>query len=216
ALLLLLARLAGAAVVRLLDGVDQLALLHRRASADVELARDVHEVRLRGVRIDPARGVAVRPAPGLGGLLVGRALAALRLPVVAHLLVGVLERGERDPAGAATVVAVGLDRRVVAVHPGAPGLGVRALDGARHRVLARHVTPPLDGAGAGCPGSAGRPSARTGPPPSSPARRWPPAAWRRAAPRGCCSRPTAAAGPRPRRRSASTPPRRASRRACRR
>src|SRR5688572_5354338 len=165
--LLLAAGLLGLAVVRLLDGVDELVLLHRRAPGDVELLRHVQQVLLRGVRVDTTRGGAVGLAAGAGSLLVRRTLAALRLPVVAHLLVGVLERGERDTTGAAALVAVGLHRRVVGLHPRALGLVIRARHGARHRVLARHFfTPPLGGgpARAGYPGSAGRPSSRTGPP----------------------------------------------------
>src|SRR5947209_7069518 len=47
---------------------------------------------------------------------VGRSLVALRLPVVAHLLEGVLERRERHPVGPLTL-AVGLNRAVVRLHP---------------------------------------------------------------------------------------------------
>src|SRR3954466_3419803 len=83
--------------VGLLDRVDELALVHRGASRDVETLGDVVEVRLAGVGVDAfvGRAASARCRAGLLGLLVRRALLVLGLPVVADLLVAVLHRRER-------------------------------------------------------------------------------------------------------------------------
>ncbi len=79
------------------------------------------------------RAVGARAARGLG-VRGARAPAFLGLPVVADLLVGVLDRGPGDPAGAGVVV-VGPLGGVERLGPRLLGLGVAALQGARQLAL---------------------------------------------------------------------------------
>ena len=87
----------GGAVVRALDRLHELGLVHPRAALHAQALGDVVEVRLRGVRVDAASRVTVvevgpRLGAAAGGLRVARALLGLLLPVVADLL-------ERRPCG---------------------------------------------------------------------------------------------------------------------
>src|SRR5205085_2777614 len=75
------------------------------------------------------------------GVRIGRARVVLGLPVVAHLLERVLERGEGGPVGALTL-AVRLHRAVVRLGPGPLGLGRRAPDRRRHLLPGGHPRPP--------------------------------------------------------------------------
>src|SRR4051795_2281381 len=121
--LLLLARVRRLLVVRLLDGVDELLLLHLRAAGDRQPLGDVEQVLLRGVGVDAALGLPVG-VPAAPGLRVGGALpaAGLLLPVVADLLEAVLHRRPGDLVGAA-LVAVLAGRGVVCLGEGALRLG---------------------------------------------------------------------------------------------
>src|SRR3954467_9390308 len=103
-------------VVRLLDRVDQLVLVHLRAALDVEPTGEVLQVLLARVRVDAPGRRQVAAAVTAGRLLVGRTVLGLGLPVVAHLLVGVLERGERG-AVRALALAVAVDGGVVRLGP---------------------------------------------------------------------------------------------------
>src|SRR4051812_1692437 len=118
------AAVAGLLGVGLLDGLHQLVLLHPGPPADVELLRHLHQVRLRGVGIHSAGGLAAalagRPTRLLG-LLVGGPLVVLGLPVVADLLERVLEGAERRAVGA-LALAVLVDGRVVGLDPGSLSL----------------------------------------------------------------------------------------------
>src|SRR6266545_1834617 len=136
-----LARLARAAVVGLLDRLDQLLLGHARAAADVEPLGDVHQVLLGGVGVDPAGRLATPPGgrAAAGRLRIARALLALFLPLVADLLERVLERGERG-AVRPLALAVLLDRRVVRLAPGLLRLSGRAPQGAGQLLACRHGT----------------------------------------------------------------------------
>src|SRR4051795_1910172 len=124
--LLLLARVRGLLVVRLLDGVDEFLLLHLRAAGDRQPLGDVEQVLLLRVGVDAALGLLVR-VPATGGLSVRRALLALLLPVVAHLLEAVLHRRPADLVGPA-LVAVLAGGGVVRLGEGALRLGRRALE----------------------------------------------------------------------------------------
>src|SRR4051794_26809911 len=84
---LLLAGVPRLLVVGLLDRLDQLLLLHRRAAGDVELLGHREQVILRRVRVYATGGLPVR-VPPTGRLRVGGTLlaAGLLLPMVADLL----------------------------------------------------------------------------------------------------------------------------------
>src|SRR5690606_39583710 len=174
------------AVVRALDRLDELVLRHRRPSVHVEPARDVEHVHLRLVRVDAARGVRRGLETALLGALVRRPGLVLRLPVVADLLVRVLERRERH-APRTRLRAVLLHRRVVRLGERALRLVVGALQRARDLGLPRvavarrlrHGSPPA--------------ARRRSPPPPSVA----PRAGARA-PSGVTVRPLARAGASPR------------------
>src|SRR4051794_18590860 len=121
------------AVVRLLDRVHELVLVHPRPATHVEPFRDVHEVALGGVGVHPTGGVPVaatgaRGSTALRSLGVARALGSLLLPVVTDLLEGVLERREGSSVGALPL-AVLLDRRVVRGEPRLLGLLRGPLEG---------------------------------------------------------------------------------------
>src|SRR5690606_37589335 len=113
----------------------------RGPSGDVELAGDVQQMRLGGVGVDPTRGGPGGLAAATGGLPVARALAALGLPVVAHLLEGVLQRRVRGLVGAPPL-AVRLDRGVVRLDPGLLRLPRRPLQGAGELLASRHDNLP--------------------------------------------------------------------------
>src|SRR5688572_7640911 len=81
-------------VVRLLDGADQLLLLHRRTAGDAEPLGDGEQMCLGRVGVDPALGLGLAVAPLLGPLVAGPH-GVLLLPVVADLLVGVLHSRPR-------------------------------------------------------------------------------------------------------------------------
>src|SRR5690349_12943972 len=108
---LLAPRPAGAAVVGLLDRLDQLRLGHPATAGDLQLLRLIHQVLLARVRVDPAGRLGLRVAPA-GRLGVARTLPFLRLPMVAGLLERVLQRGERGAVGP-LALAVLLDRGVM-------------------------------------------------------------------------------------------------------
>src|SRR4051795_8758616 len=135
--LLLLARVRGLLVVRLLDGVDELLLLHLRAAGDRQPLGDVEQVLLGGVGVDAALGLLAR-VPATGGLRVGGPLpaAGLLLPVVADLLEAVLDGGPGDLVRAA-LIAVLVDGRVVCLGIGALRLARRALERAGELALLR-------------------------------------------------------------------------------
>src|SRR3712207_9463651 len=82
------------------ERLGELVLRHARAALDAGLLRALVELGLRvALHIDPAERLAA-PASRLAALRrlrVARALRVLLLPVVADLLEGMLERGERRP-----------------------------------------------------------------------------------------------------------------------
>src|SRR4051794_30497504 len=114
--------------VRLLDGLDQFALVHRAAAPDLEAAGQLHQVALGGVGVDALGGVPApsRPSALARRLSIRRTLVSLGLPVVADLLVAVLEGGERRAMGP-LALAVSLHRAVVRLLPDGLGVAVRAL-----------------------------------------------------------------------------------------
>src|SRR4051794_22572130 len=83
-------RLGTGPVVGLSDGLHELVLRHRGAAGDVQLPRNLLQVLLGGSGIDATRGVGLA-APPTGGPVVRGTVGLLGLPVVAHLLVGVLQ-----------------------------------------------------------------------------------------------------------------------------
>src|SRR4029079_17494353 len=130
-------------VVGLGDRLDQLVLAHPGPSAHVEPPGDVHQVRLGRVRVHPTGG---RPGPPrgrrrAGRLRVGGTLALLGLPVVADLLVRVLEGGERG-AVRPLALPVRLHGRVVRLRPGLLRLLRRAAQGGRQFLLGGHSSSP--------------------------------------------------------------------------
>src|SRR5690606_3640755 len=135
------ARLPGLAGAGLLDRRHEVALAHPGPPGDVELAGDGEQVRLGGVGVDPARGGSGGLAATAGGLPVAGTLAALGLPVVAHLLEGVLQCRVRGLVGAPPL-AVRLDRGVVRPDPGLLRLLRRPLDGAGELLASRHGNLP--------------------------------------------------------------------------
>src|ERR1041385_1351285 len=139
------------------DRRRQLFLGHAGAALDAHLARALQQLLLAAAQYVHA---TVRTSAALtvtaGRVRIRRTLVALRLPVVAHLLVRVLERRERRHVRAASL-AVRLDGAVVGFHPRAPRLRGRALDGVRYLVLARHRNDSLPTKGEGPTGpEAGR------------------------------------------------------------
>src|SRR5829696_4058698 len=118
----------------LADGLGQLGLAHAGPALDPELLGPLVQL-LLGVAdgVDARVGLGRALAGGLaalGRLGVGRALALLGLPVVAHLLERVLQ-GREGGAVRPLPLAVGLDGAVVGLAVGAPGLGRRPLQGTR-------------------------------------------------------------------------------------
>src|SRR6478672_13355132 len=87
-----------------------------------------------GVGVDPASRRQRRVLATLG-LLVGRSILLLGLPVVADLLVGVLQRGERHLMRAPFVTVVLVDGRVVCLRERLLGLRSGALQRARKLIL---------------------------------------------------------------------------------
>src|SRR3712207_2829275 len=95
-----LAGLTRGLLVAPLESIDQLVLAHRGAAGDACLLRQVVEVRLRRVRVHAALGLAVRVPAALGLGVRGPAATSWFLnPVVADLLVRVLDRGPRGLVG---------------------------------------------------------------------------------------------------------------------
>src|ERR1700730_7269300 len=90
------------------DRFCQLALGHVRAALDSELASAPVELLLGvGFDIDAAIGLAVVFArPRVSGPRVRRAGPSLRLPVIAPLLEGVLQRRVRDTMGSFTLAVL--------------------------------------------------------------------------------------------------------------
>src|SRR5688500_7446131 len=85
-----------------LQGPGHLFLLHPSAHLRTEPLRPAHQLLLRRApHIDPGEALSAGPRPSARGARVGRALLALRLPVVTHLLEGVLQGGVGGAMGAA-------------------------------------------------------------------------------------------------------------------
>src|SRR5206468_8192423 len=136
-----------AALLLLGDRLGELLLAHAGAALDAVLLGTLVQL-LLGVAldVDAAVGPGRPPARLRGALLrlgVGRALAVLRLPVVAAPLEGMLERGVGG-AVRPLPLAVGLNGAVVGLGVGALRLGGRALHGAGQVLLLadRHGSPP--------------------------------------------------------------------------
>ena len=85
------------APVGLLDGRDQFALAHRRATRNIQPPGDFHEVLLRCVGVDALGRLALRVGAAAARPGIGRPLLGFGLPVVADLLEAVLERVVGDP-----------------------------------------------------------------------------------------------------------------------
>ncbi len=129
-------------VAGLAQGVDKFVFVHRGAPPHAEPARLVEKLILTRIRIDATSGVAAGSTPGLRvdatlRPLVRRTRGVLGLPVVADLLVGVLQRRERRAVRPLTL-AVGLHCGVVRLRPRPLRLVRRALQRAGHLVLGRH------------------------------------------------------------------------------
>src|SRR5215217_7941196 len=112
----------------LADGLGQLGLGHAGPALDPQLLRPLVQL-LLGVADGVDAGVGLGRAlagrlAALGRLRVGRALALLGLPVVAHLLERVLEGREGGAVGPLPLAV------------GAPGLGRGPLQGARQVLVA--------------------------------------------------------------------------------
>src|SRR4051812_19257599 len=114
------------AAVRLLDLVDQFVLVHAGAARDVQSLGHIEQVRLRRVRVHTLLGLRGGVASA-GSLAVRRSVLVFALPVVADLLVLVLECGECG-AVCALALAVLLDRRVVRLGPERLSVLLRALE----------------------------------------------------------------------------------------
>src|SRR3954468_379974 len=135
--------LAGLAGVGLLERLDQLVLAHPRPAGDVELPGHLVEVTLAGVGVHATGGLAALARTGSGprGLVVGRALLVLGLPMVADLLERVLQRRERR-AVSPFPLAVLVHGRVVCRHPRVLRLLRRALQGGRQLLASWHFDLP--------------------------------------------------------------------------
>ena len=112
-----------------------LGLGHPGPPLDAEPAGRLVEVLLARVGVDAAGGRRGRVAGAvLLGAGVGRSVLVLGLPVVAHLLVGVLQGGERRLVRASLVVVL-RHRRVERLRERLLRLAARALQSARRLVL---------------------------------------------------------------------------------
>src|SRR6185436_3410208 len=115
--------------IGLLNCLDQLVLGHRRAAGNVQPTGHLGEVLLTGVGVDALGGVALGVRPAALGPVVGRPRLVLLLPVVADLLVAVLECAVGDPVRP-LALAILLLRGVVGLGERALGLVVGLLQGA--------------------------------------------------------------------------------------
>jgi NNP family nitrate/nitrite transporter-like MFS transporter len=165
-------------VVRLLEGLDELRLGHPRAALHLESGRQLVEVLLRGIGVHaPGRRRRGSLRPVLLSAGIGRAVLLLGFPVVADLLVGVLQRRERGLVRP-LFVAVLRHRRVVGLREGLLGLASGPLERARQlgllglAALRRLRHPPSVSRGGGrrdgsgprlSPGARSRRSPRLGP-----------------------------------------------------
>jgi len=137
--------------VGLLDLVDEFVLGHLRPAGDVEATGKFDEVLLARVGVDALGGVALGLRASALGPLVGRAAPALPLPVVAHLLVTVLEGAVGDAVRPFTL-AVFLGGSVVRLGERALGVVLGTLQSARQfTFLGLAVAGPAQGVGLRAP-----------------------------------------------------------------